>query len=395
MANTVITKSMITSGDIGATYDTVLKKLTSLGFSESSTTWPSDMELKRGKRGMLARNFHDIKTTLKVSLKQVSNNVNILFEFNFAIPKSYISEKEMEQEFTKIKHEITASTAPHITEKEKICDVCLNPIAVGENFCRNCGRSATRQKAEPVGQSNEELAVMFDPNKVAFGQKTVDDTLYGGIPKNGVLLITSPACEEKEIIVTRFVETGLDQTEIVVYITTDNKFGQNEKIMQSQFLYQVICNPQIDLGSLKCVAENCVQVRGVERLTELSVALTTLLNNVEKISGQENPKRLVIDMLSDTLLSNQSVNTRKWLRETITKFKQKNFTVLATLNPHMHSKEDVQSLLDLFDGQVEIYEKELQGELRMFMRVKRLNNSRYSSKEVQLVREDLLIQHNN
>jgi KaiC/GvpD/RAD55 family RecA-like ATPase len=395
MANTVITKSMTTSGDIGATFDTALKKLTSLGYSESSATWPSIMELKRGKRGMFATSFKDIKTTLKVSLKQVSNNVNIFFEFDFSVPKSYISEKDVEEEFSKIKSEIISSTAPHITQKEKICDVCLNPIGVGENFCRNCGRSATRQKTESAEQSNEALAVVFDPNKVAFGQKIVDDAMYGGIPKNGVLLITSPACEEKEIIMTRFVETGLDQSEVVVYVTTDDKFGQNDKIMQSQLLYQVICNPQIDLGSLNCSVENCVQVRGVERLTELSVALTTLLSNIEKISGQEYLKRLVIDILSDTLLSNQSVNTRKWLRETITKFKQKNFTILATLNPHMHSKEDVQSLLDLFDGQIEIYEKELEGETRMFMRVKRLNNSRYSSKEVQLVREDLLIQHNN
>ncbi|MBI3254203.1 MAG: hypothetical protein HYZ56_05880, partial [Nitrosopumilales archaeon] len=69
MANTVITKSMTTSGDIGATYDTVLKKLTTLGFSESSTVWPSEMELKRGNRGMFARNFQDVKTTLKISLK--------------------------------------------------------------------------------------------------------------------------------------------------------------------------------------------------------------------------------------------------------------------------------------------------------------------------------------
>lgn len=394
MANTVITKSMTVSGDIGATFDLVLKKLSSIGFAESSTVWPSDIELKRGKRGLLAKNIQEVKTTLRISLKQVSNNVNILLEFNFAVPPSYIDENDVEQEFAKIKHEIIGSASPHVTEKEKVCDVCLNPIAVGENFCRNCGRSATRQPAAPVEQSSEALAVVFDPNKVAFGQKTVDDALYGGIPKNGVLLITSTACEEKEIIVTRFVETGLDQSEIVVYIATDNKLGQNEKIIQSKSLYQVICNPQVDLGSLKCAIENSVQVRGVERLTELSVTLTTLLNNIEKISGQEKPKRLVIEILSDTLLSNQSVNTRKWLRETITKFKQKNFTILATLNPHMHSKEDVQSLLDLFDGQVEIYEKELQGEPRMFMRVKRLNNSRYSSKEVQLIRENLLIQHN-
>jgi KaiC/GvpD/RAD55 family RecA-like ATPase len=394
MANTVITKSMTASGDIGATYDLILKKLTSVGFSESSTVWPSDIELKRGKRGLLAKNLQDVKTTLKVSLKQVSNNVNILLEFNFAVPSSYIDEKEVEQEFLKIKHEIVGASSSHVTGKEKVCDVCLNPIAAGENFCRNCGRSATRQKVENIEQSNEELAVVFDPNKVAFGQKIVDDVLYGGIPKDGVLLITSPACEEKEIITTRFIETGLDQSEIVVYVATDNKFGQNEKILQSKTLYQVICNPQIDLGSIKGVSENCVQVRGVERLTELSVTLTTLLNNIEKISGQEKSKRLVIDILSDTLLSNQSVNTRKWLRETITKFKQKNFTILAILNPHMHSKEDVQSLLDLFDGQVEIYEKELQGEPRMFMRVRRLNNSRYSSKEVQLIRENLLIQKN-
>ena len=89
------------------------------------------------------------------------------------------------------------------------------------------------------------------------------------------------------------------------------------------------------------------------------------------------------------LLSNQSVNTRKWLRETFTKFKTENFTILAVLNPFMHSKEETHALLDLFDGQIDIYEKEAQGLSRMFMRVKRMSNSRFGSKETVLIRDTL------
>lgn len=391
MGNTTITKSTVVRGDIGTIYDVVLKRLTGSGFSESSTTWPSYIELKRGRKGLLAKNLQDIKTVLKISLKQASNNVNVLFEFNFGVPPSYLDENEIDQEFEKIKHEISGSSSLHVTEKEKVCDVCLIPIPVGENFCRNCDRTANKQRVE--NEPKEELEAAVDPNKVAFGQKTVDNVLYGGIPKSGILLITAPACEEKEIIVARFIETGLDQSEMVVYVSTDDKLGQNEKIARNERFYQIICNPQSDLESTKCITENCIQIKGVERLTELSVSLTTLLNNIEKkIAADEKPKRIVLDILSDMLLSNQSVNTRKWLRETITKFKQKNFTILATLNPHMHSKEETQSLLDLFDGQVDIYEKDMQGEPCMFMRVKRLSSSKFSTKETQLIREDLLVQ---
>ena len=239
------------------------------------------------------------------------------------------------------------------------------------------------------------MQVSFDPNKVQFGQKTVDDALYGGIPKNSVVLITSPACEEKDIIVSRFIEAGLDQNEIVVSVSADNRGSQNSNIGKNKLFYQVICNAQADLDSTQCIAENCVKVKGVERLTELSVALTSLLNNITKNTENENPRRVVLDILSDTLLCNQSVNTRKWLRETITKFHQKQFTILAILNPHMHAKEETQSLLDLFDGQLDLYEKEIDGNALMFLRVKRLTNSRYSTKEIQLVREDLLIQKEN
>jgi KaiC/GvpD/RAD55 family RecA-like ATPase len=138
--------------------------------------------------------------------------------------------------------------------------------------------------------------------------------------------------------------------------------------------------------------KNIVKVKGVENLTELSLALTSLLNNIPFKEQSSKPRRFVFDVLSDMLLSTQSVNTRKWLRETVTKFRVKNFTIIALLNPYMHSKEEVHALLDIFDGQIDLFEKEKEDTNRIFMRVKRMNNTKYSSKEVELAREDLWIQ---
>jgi len=394
MGKATFTTSMTMSGDIGATYDLILRKISEIGFSESSSTWPSEIVFKRGKKTMLARKLEDIKTELKISLKQASGNVNIFLELTFGVGKSFFEQNDVDELFEKIKREILTATT-HGSTQGKICDICLNPIAAGEEFCKNCGRSANRQKVETVQETKSNLNVSFDPNKVQFGQKIVDDALYGGIPKNSVVLITSPACEEKDIIVSRFVETGLDQSEVVINISTDNKISQNVNSEKNKLFYQVICNAQADSANSKCLTENCVNVRGVERLTELSVALTSLLNNISKNIEESKPKRVVIDIISDTLLSNQSVNTRKWLRETITKFKQKNCTILATLNPHMHTKEEAQSLLDLFDGQIDLYEKEINGEPRICMRIKRLSNSQYSTKECNLIREDMLLKKEN
>jgi len=394
MGKSSFTNSMTMSGDIGATYDLILRKISEIGFTESSSTWPSDIVFKRGKKGMLARSIGDIKTELKISLKQASGNVNIFLELTFGVGKSFFEQNDVDELFEKIKREILSATT-HGSTQGKICDICLNPIAAGEEFCKNCGRSANRQKIETVQETKSNLNVSFDPNKVQFGQKIVDDALYGGIPKNSVVLITSPACEEKDIIVSRFVETGLDQSEVVINISADNKISQNVNSEKNKLFYQVICNAQADNANTQCLTENCVNVKGVERLTELSVALTSLLNNISKNIEESKPKRVVINIISDTLLSNQSVNTRKWLRETITKFKQKNCTILATLNPHMHTKEEAQSLLDLFDGQIDLYEKEINGEPRICMRIKRLSNSQYSTKECNLIREDMLLKKEN
>jgi len=388
LAKTVITKSTPVKGDIGAVYDLLLSKLHKLGYEESSTVWPTEIEVKKGKGGMFAKSLKDAKTVLKATLVQASGNVNIMFEYTLSVPSSFVDKDDnvIEQEFKKLRHQLSGT----LSQKEKLCDVCLSPINSEENYCTNCGRSADKPKdVEKAGEQQ----VIFDPNKIPFGIKSVDDSLYGGIPKNSVVLITSQTCEEKDNLITKFVETGLDESGIVVYIASDFKMDKKEQISKNPEFFEVICNAQAQVRRTSEKGDmHCIKVSGVERLNELSVAMATMLNNISRESDfEKKPKRIVIDILSDMLLSNQSVNTRKWLRETITKLKIKGFTILALLNPHMHAKEETQALLDLFDGQINIYEKDVEGNSMVFMQVKRMNNTKYSTKETILERENLWV----
>ena len=395
MGKTAITKSFTIKGDIGATYDYIKKIISDLGFTENSSIWPSEIEFKRGKSSFLAKNMKDIKTTLKVFLTQASSNVNILLEYNFNIPSSFVNrdDNEIEQEIVKIKHHLSGFTNNENT-LNKVCDICFNPIQSGESFCKNCGRTTFKQVGR---QTSNDIDVKFDYDKISFGHKTVDDLLYGGIPENYVLLITSPTCEETNLLVTRFMETGIDQDDIVFYISNDG-YESNKKLAEYEKFFQVICNSQADVrrNNTQNETKNYVKVTGVERLTELSVAITTLLNIISKdYASNDKGRRLIINNLSDILLTNQPVNTRKWLRETISKVKAHNFTFLATINPHMHAKEETQALLDLFDGQIEVYEKESNGSSKMFLRIKRMNNNRFSTKESELIKESFWINKNS
>jgi len=68
------------------------------------------------------------------------------------------------------------------------------------------------------------------------------------------------------------------------------------------------------------------------------------------------PKRVVLDLLSDVLLRHKALVTRKWLTEQLQRLRSLNITTLAVLNPYMHGSEEVQAVIDLFDGNLEIIE---------------------------------------
>jgi len=104
---------------------------------------------------------------------------------------------------------------------------------------------------------------------------------------------------------------------------------------------------------------------------------------------QSTNKIIVLDILSDVLLENKALTTRKWLADSILKRKAEGFTILGILNPEVASKQDSQTIIEIFDGIIEIYEKELRERARRFLIVKKMFGRRYEETELMLDKNKL------
>jgi hypothetical protein len=127
---------------------------------------------------------------------------------------------------------------------------------------------------------------------------------------------------------------------------------------------------------------NVFKLNGVENLTEIDITLIKAFRTLKP--SATGPKRICIEILSDVLLQHHAVTTRKWLSGLLPNLKSKNFTILAVLNPEMHPKEEVQSILGLFEGEIRISERETAKDIEKVLRVRRLYNQKYSDHELLL-----------
>jgi KaiC/GvpD/RAD55 family RecA-like ATPase len=119
----------------------------------------------------------------------------------------------------------------------------------------------------------------------------------------------------------------------------------------------------------------------------MDIALTKFFRTLS--SSQTIPRRACIDLLSDVLLQHHAVTTRKWLSSLLTNLKSKGFTTLAVIDPLMHSSEEVQAILGLFDGEITIEQKESNKGLKKVLKILKLYNQEYLEDELTLTREGL------
>lgn len=132
---------------------------------------------------------------------------------------------------------------------------------------------------------------------------------------------------------------------------------------------------------------NLYKVPGTDNLSDFNIALTkTIEMRVKPGTGN---RLIIVDLLTDILLHHKALTARKWLSDFIAKRKAEGFTVLAFLNPLVASKEETQTLIDVFDGVIEIYEKELKERTRRFLVIKRMYGHKYSDSELMLDKDKL------
>jgi len=175
--------------------------------------------------------------------------------------------------------------------------------------------------------------------RISTGFSALDETLQGGFYDGSATLLCAPASNEVPILSRKFLKAS-NETSLL--------------ICRSQSSADAVRQPEDD--NLQCLvcgdrpippSKNMIPGKGIDNLTELNFKISETIGSVQ-------PKRIVLEVLSDVLLRHKALQTRKWLSELLEKLHSKNITTLAVINPYMHTSEEVQAIVDLFDGNLEI-----------------------------------------
>jgi KaiC/GvpD/RAD55 family RecA-like ATPase len=223
------------------------------------------------------------------------------------------------------------------------------------------------------------------PGRITMGYEDLDDLLLGGIPENYAVVMTSPSSDERELLIKRFLEVGTEKGQITFYIAAEPGAGRALAEEHPSNFYLFVCNPRADV--LIKSLPNVFKLKGVESLTDIDIALTKSFRTLD--ASRSGPRRACIEIVSDVLLQHHAVITRKWLSGLLPDLRSKGFTTLAIINPHMHSQEEVQAILGLFEGEIKISEKETAKGIEKILRIRKLYNQRYLENELTLTKERL------
>ena len=221
---------------------------------------------------------------------------------------------------------------------------------------------------------------------ITTGYDELDNLILGGIPQGYAVMLASSFSDERQLLVKRFLEVGVESEQITFYITSDpgGLKGLAEKAPFDFYLF--VCNPRADV--IVKNLPNVFKLKGLENLTDIEIALTKAFRLIE--STHKGPKRACIEILSDVLLEHHSVVTRKWLSGVIQELRANGFTTLAVVNPQMHSSEELEAITGLFEGDIRITERETNNGIVKLLKVKKMYNQRYLENEIVIVKEKLM-----
>ncbi|MCW4055806.1 MAG: hypothetical protein NWE82_03365, partial [Candidatus Bathyarchaeota archaeon] len=136
------------------------------------------------------------------------------------------------------------------------------------------------------------------PRRLSTGYKGLDSLLLGGVPEKYAMILTSPPCDERDLLTLRFLKEGVKQKETTVYFATDTNMMKPLAGEANSDFYIFICNPQAD--AMISNRPNVFKLKGVGNLTDINIALTSAFRKMNK--KRKGQRRACIGILSDILL---------------------------------------------------------------------------------------------
>jgi KaiC/GvpD/RAD55 family RecA-like ATPase len=222
------------------------------------------------------------------------------------------------------------------------------------------------------------------PGRITTGYEDLDELLLGGIPEKYAVVLTSPSCDERELLLKKLLQHAAESGDVTFYITTEPGEGRALAEKHQSNFYLFICTNRYDSTSQNL--PNVFNLKGVEGLTDIDIAITKASRT---LAESNRPRRAFIGIVSDVLLQHNTVVTRKWLSGLVSDFKSKGFTTLAVFNHRMHQQHDVEAILGLFEGEIRISERETERGRERILRIRKLLNQRYLENQFPLTKEKL------
>jgi TolB-like protein len=213
---------------------------------------------------------------------------------------------------------------------------------------------------------------------VPTGYADLDWLLCGGLPSGCAVALTSPSCNERDLLVKSFLETGAKKGEAAFYVTINPGSAKALADEYKSSFWLFVCNPQAD--AIVRDAPNVVKLKGVENLTDISIALTSAIRKLDP--SLRGDRRICLGLVSDILLQHHAIQTRRWLAGLIPELQSEGFTTLALIEPQVHPSEELNAILGLFEGEINIYEKETERGLERYLRIRKMGNQQYLKDEV-------------
>jgi KaiC/GvpD/RAD55 family RecA-like ATPase len=244
--------------------------------------------------------------------------------------------------------------------------------------------AAVLKQERPSGVQEPGRDIVSSQPIISTGYVDLDQALQGGIPERFSVVIVSPSYDERDLLLRKVIESTLSAGRLAILVSNDISRTEDLTSRYTKGFYAF--SSQAD--KILSHGPNLVKVPSIENLSEANLSLSLAIKDaIAKETGSK--PIIIVDILSDVLLRHKSITTRRWLSDFVGKRKAEGFTIIATLNPLTTTKEETQSIIDFFDGVIEIFEKPLMERARRFLIIRKMYGRRYSENEV-LVDKDKL-----
>ncbi len=243
---------------------------------------------------------------------------------------------------------------------------------------------ARRRKPSLVSQPVTQTKAVQSQPIISTGYVDLDKALEGGIPEKFGVVIVSPSFDERDLLLRKIVESALSSGRLVILVSND--IGRTEDLTSRYPKGFYAFSTQAD--KISSHGPNLLKIPNIENLSDATISLSLTLKEIMAKEKATKPI-MIMDLLSDLLLRHKSIITRRWLTDFVGKRKAEGFTIIATLNPLTAAKEETQSIIDFFDGVIEIFEKPLAERTRRFLMIRKMYGQRYSEDEVLMDKDKL------